>query len=91
MITIQTTLKTLRPPVAFQNKRFCGMTSDLFEESTRLTEDGRLTIPLQHLVMEYAKNLRDNPEKKLSRSTVNGRISAVLTSLITTISNLTDV
>jgi integrase len=33
---------------------------------------------LQQLVMKYAKSLRDNAEKKYSRSTVNGRISAVL-------------
>ena len=33
---------------------------------------------IQQLVMKYAKSLRDDPDKKYSRSTVNYRISAVL-------------
>jgi integrase len=33
---------------------------------------------IQVLVIKYTRNLRDNPEKKYSRSTVNNRVSAVL-------------
>ena len=33
---------------------------------------------IQELVIKYAKSLRDNPDKKYSRSTVNNRIAAIL-------------
>lgn len=33
---------------------------------------------IQELVIKYTRSLRDNPEKKYSRSTVNNRVSAIL-------------
>jgi hypothetical protein len=35
---------------------------------------------VQELVIKYTLSLRDNPEKKYSRSTVNNRIAATMTS-----------
>jgi P4 family phage/plasmid primase-like protien len=42
-------------PSPFRVGDFQGMTTDLFEESTRLTEDGRLTIPFCYAKTQYGQ------------------------------------